>query len=73
MSDFPIRCFTCGKVIGRYYIRYEKEVLKGEHPKKVLDDLNVKKTCCRTAFLSYVNIADNLNIDSMPECYMNLE
>lgn len=35
----PVRCFTCGKVVGSAYPEYVKRVSMGESPEKVLDDL----------------------------------
>jgi DNA-directed RNA polymerase subunit N len=50
----PIRCFTCGKVLGSIFEEYKKRVYqKGEDPEKVLDDLGVKRYCCRRMLLSH--------------------
>jgi DNA-directed RNA polymerase subunit N len=49
----PIRCFTCGKVIGHLWEEYERRVKSGEHPAKVLDELGIKKYCCRAIFLTH--------------------
>jgi len=57
---FPVRCFTCGKPIGHLWEEYIKRVKQGEHPAKVLDDLGVKRYCCRRMFLSHVEIADEI-------------
>lgn len=51
--EYPIRCFSCGAVIGHLFPKYLKRVKAGEHAGKVLDDLGVKKYCCRRMFLSY--------------------
>ena len=37
----PVRCFTCGKVVGSAYPEFKKRVDMGEDPQKVLDDLNL--------------------------------
>ena len=58
--EFPIRCFTCGKVIGHLYEEYKKRVEAGEKPKEVLDSLGVKRYCCRRMFLSHVNLVDEV-------------
>ncbi|NPA22108.1 MAG: DNA-directed RNA polymerase subunit N [Candidatus Micrarchaeota archaeon] len=55
--EFPIRCFTCGKIIGHLWEEYEERVNKGEHPGKVLDDLGVKRYCCRRMFIGHVPLA----------------
>ncbi len=50
----PVRCFTCGKVIASAFEEYKKRVyLDGEDPKKVLDELNIKRYCCRRTILSH--------------------
>jgi len=51
---FPIRCFSCGAVIGEVYEEYRSRLLKGEDPKKILDDLGIKKYCCRRMFISHM-------------------
>jgi DNA-directed RNA polymerase subunit N (RpoN/RPB10) len=47
----PVKCFTCGKVIGNRYNYYLKEVVKrkeqmGEIPQEIqyLDDKSIDKT-----------------------------
>ena len=56
---FPIRCFTCGKVIGNMYNDYQ-HLIEKLTPLEALDRLNVSKYCCRRMFLSHVNIIDDL-------------
>lgn len=57
---FPVRCFTCGAPIGHLWGEYVKRVKQGEDPARVLDDLGVKRYCCRRMFLSHVEIADEI-------------
>lgn len=63
----PVRCFTCGKVIGsvyedfkRRYEDYKRALEKGERPKEtpkeILDDLKVKRYCCRRMLISHVDL-----------------
>lgn len=83
----PIRCFTCGKVLGNLWKKYKEEAdkidqeyqkqfllqyeddidkhltdnkeYKNIHPaykKKVLDDLEVKRMCCRRHLISNVDM-----------------
>lgn len=56
----PVRCFTCGKVIGSLYEEYKRRVESGEHPGKVLDDLGVKRYCCRRMLLTTVDLMDEM-------------
>lgn len=55
---FPVRCFTCGAVIGDKWEEFKERVSRGESPGKVLDDLGVKRYCCRRMFLSHIEAID---------------
>lgn len=57
---FPVRCFTCGSVIGQLYADYEKRVKGGENPAEVLSDMGVDRYCCRRMFLSHVEVMDKV-------------
>ena len=76
----PIKCFTCGKVLGNKWLYYKKEIEKkskeiekkskdndkniyldkNKNEKsiqgKILDELNLKKICCRRHMLTHVDI-----------------
>ncbi|MCD6398465.1 MAG: DNA-directed RNA polymerase subunit N [Candidatus Aenigmarchaeota archaeon] len=54
----PIRCISCGKPIAQYWEKYKEETGKGKDPKKVLDMLGIKRYCCRSVFLTHVNLID---------------
>jgi DNA-directed RNA polymerase subunit N len=56
----PIRCFSCGKVIGDKWEPFARRVADGEHPKDVLDDLGVERYCCRRMLLSHVELIDEI-------------
>jgi DNA-directed RNA polymerase subunit N len=56
----PVRCFTCGSLIADKYEEYRKRVSMGEDSGKVLDELGVKKYCCRRMFISNVDIVDQI-------------
>jgi len=55
--EFPVRCFTCGKVIGQMHKAYKDRVDAGEEPKKVLESLGINRYCCSRMFLSYTDVA----------------
>ncbi|MCD6260611.1 MAG: DNA-directed RNA polymerase subunit N [Thaumarchaeota archaeon] len=57
---FPIRCFTCGALIADKWEEYERRVEAGEDPGKVLDDLGIKRYCCRRMFLSHYEYFDEV-------------
>jgi DNA-directed RNA polymerase subunit N len=49
----PVRCFTCGFVIGKVWDEYQERVEDGESAGEVLDDLGVDRYCCRRMILSH--------------------
>ncbi|MBC7114606.1 MAG: DNA-directed polymerase subunit [Archaeoglobi archaeon] len=53
----PVRCFTCGKVIGDLWEEFSKRI-ESEPPGKVLDDLGVTRYCCRRMLLTHVDLID---------------
>ena len=66
----PVRCFTCGRVIGsaceefsKRYKAYAEAVDAGlspkETPKQILDDLGVDRYCCRRMIVSHVELLDD--------------
>ncbi|MFT4311521.1 MAG: DNA-directed RNA polymerase subunit N [Candidatus Woesearchaeota archaeon] len=56
----PIRCFSCGKPIGHLWEDFKAGVQKGEDPKKVLDNLGLKRPCCRAMLLGHVDLIDTV-------------
>lgn len=56
----PIRCFTCGKVLGQYWEEYKKKTDKGENPKKVLDEMGLDRYCCRRMLISHEEIIEDV-------------
>lgn len=57
----PIRCFSCGQVIGDKWEEFDRRVNKNnEDAEKVLDDLGVKRYCCRRMLLSHVDLLDEV-------------
>jgi DNA-directed RNA polymerase subunit N len=55
----PVRCFTCGQVVADKWEEYSKRVHQDkEDAGKVLDDLGVKRYCCRRMFVSNVELID---------------
>jgi len=56
----PVRCFTCGKVVGSAYEAYQKRVKAGESPEKVLDSLGLERYCCRRMILANANLVEDI-------------
>ena len=54
----PVRCFTCGALIADKWDDFTKKVADGEKPSKVLDELNVKRWCCRRMLISHIDLIE---------------
>ena len=56
----PIRCFSCGKVIGTKWEAYlgllQAEYTEGD----ALDALGLKRYCCRRMLLGHVDLIEKL-------------
>ncbi len=55
----PVRCFSCGGVIGDKYEEFKRRIKK-EDPRKVMDSLGVKRYCCRRMLLSQADFIDEV-------------
>lgn len=56
----PVRCFTCGKVIGNKYDSYI-EMLNAEYSERdALDELGLRRYCCRRMVLTHVDLIQKL-------------
>ena len=52
---FPIRCFTCGKVLASLRTRYEKMMSEKKCTQtEILDKLHVIRSCCRTVMITHI-------------------
>lgn len=57
----PVRCFTCGKVIGDKWEEFKERAKEGQEDQQdVLDELGLNKYCCRTVFLTHVDMLDDV-------------
>ena len=54
----PIRCQSCGKPIAHLWEKYQDAVKKGEDKKKAMDDVGLERYCCRSVFLTHVDLID---------------
>lgn len=57
----PIRCWSCGKPVAQLYAEYKKRVESGEEPGKVLDNLGIKRYCCRAMFLGQTDLLEDVS------------
>ncbi|XP_043293083.1 DNA-directed RNA polymerases I, II, and III subunit RPABC5-like [Cervus canadensis] len=59
-KQIPVRCFTCGKIVGNKWEAYlgllQAEYTKGD----ALDVLGLKRYCCRQMLLAHVDLIEKL-------------
>jgi len=56
----PVRCFTCGKVIGNKWETYLELLAKGNSEGDALDELGLQRYCCRRMVLTHVDLIEKL-------------
>ncbi|CAI6340078.1 unnamed protein product [Periconia digitata] len=56
----PIRCFSCGKVVGDLWERYLEAIDSGKSDADAIDDLNLQRYCCRRMILTHVDLIEKL-------------
>ena len=56
----PVRCFTCGKVIGNKWESFLNLVQDGEQEGDALEKLGLKRYCCRRMLLTHVDLIEKL-------------
>ncbi len=56
----PVRCFSCGHVIGHLWERYNNGVKEGRDAGELLDEVGLKRYCCRRMFVSHVELIDHV-------------
>lgn len=54
----PVRCFTCGKVVGNKWKEYVHLLQNGYTEADALDCLDLKRYCCRRMLLGHVPLID---------------
>lgn len=56
----PIRCFTCGKIIGNKWEPYVDLLNQRFSEKAALDMLGLRRYCCRRMLLTHVDLIEKL-------------
>ncbi|GAA5901348.1 hypothetical protein JCM5296_006766 [Sporobolomyces johnsonii] len=56
----PVRCFSCGKVVGDRWTAYLQLLESGHNEGEALDGLGLKRYCCRRMVLTHVDLIEKL-------------
>jgi len=54
----PVRCFTCGKVIGNKWEPYLDLLNQNFSEASALDLLGLKRYCCRRMVLTHIDLLE---------------
>jgi len=57
----PVRCMSCGKIVGHLWEEFRKRVEAGEQAGKVMDSLGLERYCCRALFLGHVDLIKKIS------------
>jgi len=56
----PVRCFSCGKVIGDKWDAYLALLIEGRTEGEALTELQLQRYCCRRMVLTHVDLIERL-------------
>ncbi|KAK7191449.1 DNA-directed RNA polymerase II subunit L [Paraphaeosphaeria sporulosa] len=56
----PIRCFSCGKVVGDLWESYLEKLDSGMTDVDAIDALELRRYCCRRMILTHVDLIEKL-------------
>lgn len=63
----PVRCFTCGKVIGnKWQLFFEKVNVEKAPMEEIFNELGIERYCCRRMLISHVNLISYLSSYDLP-------
>jgi DNA-directed RNA polymerases I, II, and III subunit RPABC5 len=52
----PVRCFSCSLVIADKWEKYQLLIKQGRTEAEALNEVGLKRYCCRRMFLGHVDI-----------------
>lgn len=53
----PVRCFTCNKLLNTTYFEIQRQ--NGDICKRILDDMGVKRICCRRMIITHPAVLES--------------
>ena len=71
---FPVRCFTCNKVIGNKWETYKYHLSQNVEIDEVFNLIKIKRYCCKRHFTTHVDLFEefaNAAEVSVPNVQLN--
>ena len=62
----PVRCFTCGKVIGNKWDKFFERIQTETPMQEIFAELGLDRYCCRRMMISHVNLIKFLSSYDLP-------
>jgi DNA-directed RNA polymerase subunit N len=56
----PIRCFTCGKLVGDKWEPFDRMRKEGKNINEIYKELGITRFCCKRMLVSHVNLLEDL-------------
>ena len=54
----PVRCVTCGKVLGNLWNEYQEKIQSGVSIEQALNDVGLRRYCCRLRLRNPFKVVD---------------
>mmetsp|Transcript_11601 Transcript_11601/g.16104 ORF Transcript_11601/g.16104 Transcript_11601/m.16104 type:complete len:96 (-) Transcript_11601:34-321(-) len=61
----PVRCFSCGRIIGNKWEEFQSLLATDVEPGEALDKIGFTRFCCRRMFLTHVDLSEHLLVYSV--------
>jgi len=62
----PVRCYTCGKVVGNKWNHYNDLCKEGKTQEQAFQLLGLRRYCCKRVLLGHIDIIDTLMAYQQP-------
>jgi DNA-directed RNA polymerase I, II, and III subunit RPABC5 len=56
----PVRCYTCGKVVGDKWEHYNDLLSQGKKESEAFEIIGLKRYCCKRVLMGHVDVIDIL-------------
>lgn len=57
----PVRCYTCGKVVGNKWETYKYMIQDNVKPEEIYKKLGLVRYCCKRMLSTHVDLIDKIN------------